>query len=120
MSSDTHDVPKMVGIYKKLFAALVIITALGIGIAFLRLPVWLAVAIAVGIIFLKGKVVLDAFKHLLAGRPALVITFTLTAILVAGLLLLPLLNHEGYIVGTQDISKQLQEQDKPAEAHHGD
>ena len=118
MSSSTHDVTKMVGIYKKLFLLLTVVTVLGIGIAFLHMPLWLAIVVALGIIVFKSKIVLDCFKHLLGGRQLLVMVFGLTAIFVLGLLLLPALNHEGYIVGTQDISKELQMQEKPMEGHH--
>ena len=104
--------------WRWLFLTLVLITALGIGIAYLHLPVWLAVVIALGIILIKSKVVLDSFKSLLTGRHLIVITFLLTAFFVAGLLLLPFFNHEGYLVGTQDISKEIQMQEKSAEGHH--
>ena len=118
MSSTTHDVSKMVGIYKKLFLLLTMVTVAGIGIAFLHMPVWLAIAAALGIMAFKSKIVLDCFKHLLGGRQVLVVVFGLTAIFVLGLLLLPVLNHHGYIVGTQDLSKELQMQEKPVEGHH--
>lgn len=111
--SDTHDVSKMVGIYKKLFIFLVLVTALGIGVAFVHLPVWLAILIALGIIAIKTKFVTDAFKHLLVGKNGLVILFALTAIFFLGLIILPLFNHNGQIVGTVDLSKEIQMQDAP-------
>ena len=124
--SDTHNVSKMVGIYKKLFLVLAVVTAIGIGIAFLHLPIWLALVIAFGIMLVKGKVVLDSFKFLLAGRHVLIITFALTGIFFGLVVLLPLFSHEGPIVGTQDISKEIQMEqsiaaakEKPAEGHHG-
>ena len=116
---NTHDVPQMVSIYKKLFALLVVITLLGIGIVFLHLPLWGAVLIALGIIALKGKIVVDSFKQFLIGREALMILFGLTLVFVAGLLTLPLLNHHDRLAGTEDISKQLQMEEKPMEGHHG-
>jgi heme A synthase len=119
--SNAHEVSKMVEIYKKLFLLLIVVTAVGICLAFLRLPLWLAVIVAFAIMAFKGKIVLDSFKHLLTGRHVLVLTFGLTIIFFATLVILPLLNHEGQIVGTQDISKELQMQEKPAEAakNHG-
>ena len=118
MSGTQEDVLKMVGIYKKLFLVLTIITILGIGITFLHMPVWLAIVLAFGIIAIKSKVVIDAFKHLLTGRNVLILTIALTGVFLVALLILPLLNHEGYITGTKDISKELQMQEKPAEGHH--
>ena len=116
--SNTHDVGKMVDIYKKLFLLLTVVTAAGIGVAFLHMPVWLAVMFALVIIAFKSKIVLDSFKHLLTGRQLIVMVFGLTAIFALGLLVLPVLNHHGYIVGTEDISKELQMQEKPAQGHH--
>ncbi len=118
MSSNAHDVPKMVGIYKKLFVLLVAITFFGISVALLHIPLWIAVLIALSIIVLKSKIVLDSFQHLLVPRSALVILFGLTAVFFIVLLLLPLFNHQDRIVGTQDISKQLQMEEKPVEGHH--
>ena len=117
MSSSNADVPKMVRIYKNLFLFLVAITGLGIAIAYIHGPVWIAIAVALVIIVYKSKLVLDSFKHLLQGRHLLTIVFALTAIFVAGLLLLPVLNHEGFLLGTVDISKQLQMDEKPVEGH---
>lgn len=118
MSTDTHDVPKMVALYKKLFTILGVITALGIGMAFLHMPVWLAVVAAVAIIIVKGGVVVDVFKPLLATRPILVIVFGLTVFFVIGLIMLPVIN-KGTIVGTHDLSKEIQMQQQPVEVHHG-
>ena len=118
MSSDTQEVSKMVGIYKKLFTVLVIITALGIGIAFLHMPIWLAVTIALAIIFFKSAVVVESFKHLLVGRQVLVLTYGLTLCFLAGMVLLIWFNsNHGRITDTVDLSKEVQMQEKPAAEH---
>lgn len=117
--SDLHDVPKMVGVYKKLFTILITITVLGIGVAYLHLPAWLAIILALGIIALKGAAVWSSFKHLLTGKSALLITFGLTAIFFAGVVILPCLNQNGHITDTVDLSKEYQAQQKPVEVHHG-
>ncbi len=119
-SSNSEDVSKMVVVYKKLFLVLAVITALGIGIAYLHVPVWVAILIAFIIMAIKGKVVIDAFKHLIVGRNLILVLFGLTAIFFVAVIILPLLNHEGYIVGTEDLSKQIQAETKPVETgHHG-
>ena len=120
MSSSNQDVSKMVEIYKKLFLVLAVITALGIGVAFLHMPVWLAIVVAFAIMAVKSKIVIDSFKHLIVGRNVIILLFGLTACFFLTLLLLPYFNHEGYITGTQDISKQVQAEEKPmVEGHHG-
>ena len=113
-NANSPDTSQMVGIYKKLFGLLSIITLAGIAaVYFFYIPVWLAVACGLVLIAVKSTIVLGSFKQFLAGRNIIVIVFSLTGIFVLGLLLLPLLNHSDRLVGTQDISKQ-------QEPHHGD
>jgi len=119
--SSSHEVPKMVGVYKKLFLLLTSITCLGIIAALLHLPVWLAVVIALGIIAIKGKFVLDAFKDLLTPRRALVILFALTGFFFLTVLLLPFLNKKDHLVGSEDTSNLYQTEQTHAGGHtHGD
>jgi hypothetical protein len=119
VTSEAHDVPKLVGIYKKLFTILVIVTLLGIGIAYLHMPVWLAITIALLIIFFKAAVVVELFKQLLVGRWMLLLTFGLTLFFFAGLVLLPMLNHKAHITGAIDIGLEYDMAHKPAGGHHG-
>lgn len=117
-ASEEHDVLKMVGIYKKLFLSLVLITLLGIGVAFMHLPVWVAVVIGLTIMIVKSTVVIESFKHLLVGRWAIILIFTLTVMFVIPLVLLPLMTREGSLVGTVETSKALEAEQLPA-GHHG-
>lgn len=109
----------MVGIYRNLFFLLIVVTAAGIGIAFLHIPVWIAVGVALAIIMVKAALVWGAFKHLLAGKQVLFITFGLTAIFFAGLLILPFINSQDHLVGTEDLSRQIQMETHPAAAGAG-
>jgi hypothetical protein len=117
--SDTHDVPKMVAIYKRLFLVLILITAFGIGLAYLRLPVWPAIGLAVAIIIYKSGVVLSSFKHLLVGRYAIILSFALTFSFFLALLILPWWTHKEELRGTEDLSKRVQMDEIPAEGNHG-
>lgn len=118
MSSNSPDVAKIVAMYKKLFILLATITLIGIGIVYLKFPVWIAIVVGLLIMAIKTKIVLDAFGHLLTGRNGLTILFGLTAAFFITLIILPLLNHEGQLVGTVDLSKQIQMEQQPASAHH--
>ncbi|MBI3602572.1 MAG: hypothetical protein HY209_06760 [Candidatus Omnitrophica bacterium] len=121
MSSNPHDVPLMVSVYQKLFLWLSIITLIGIALAFLHISVlWLVIVLGIAFIITKGLIVFESFKSLLTGRHVIVIVFILTAIFVIGLLFLPVLNHHDYIIGTDDISKQLLMEQKDEGPHHGD
>ena len=119
MSSNPHDVPVMVSAYKKLFVWLSIITLMGIAIAILHVPLWIVLAVGLTLIITKSLIVYESFKKLLVGRNLIVIVFILTGIFVVGLLFIPVLNHKGYLVGTEDISKQLLMEQKAEEPHHG-
>ena len=117
--SEHPNVEKMVSIYMRLFLLLVSVTALGILLSALHMPVLASVFVALSIILFKSSIVYDAFKGLLVGKNILVLVFSMTGIFFLTLLLLPFFNHEGRIVGTVDISKEIQAQEKPMEGHHG-
>ncbi len=126
MSSDVQEVPKMVGIYKKLFLLLTVVTAIGILVSYWHMPIWLAVSLAMVIIVWKSGVVYGSFQHLMGNRMSLLLVFGMTLFFFAGLLLLPLFNHGGFIVGTTDLSKEVQMQQmqqapkkEHGEGHHG-
>jgi hypothetical protein len=107
MSSDSQNIDPMISTYKKLFLYLSIITILGIAFVFLRAPIWIVITVGLLFIIVKSAIVIESFKKLLIGRNSLVIIFGLTITFLIALLLLPALNHQGYLVGTEDTSKQL-------------
>ena len=120
-STNSPSTSQMVGIYNRLFALLAAITVAGIvAVYFFHIPVWLALLGGLALIAVKSTLVLESFKQFMVGRNTIVIVFTLTGIFVLGLLLLPVLNHHGFLVGTQDLSKQLQMETKEEAPHHGD
>ncbi len=123
MSANTNSpsTSQMVGIYSRLFGLLSVITLVGIAaVYFFHIPVWVAMAVGLVLIALKGTIVVDSFKQFMVGRNIIVMVFTMTGIFVLGLLLLPVLNHSDRLVGTQDISKQMQMETKEGGGHHGD
>ena len=103
----------------RLFLLLVSVTALGILMSALHMPVLVSVFTALSIILFKSSIVYDAFKGLLVGKNILVGVFLMTGFFFLTVLILPLLNQESRIVGTVDISKEIQAQEKPMEGHHG-
>jgi len=111
----------MVGIYTRLFGLLSVITLVGIAaVYFFHIPVWVAMAVGLALIAVKGTIVVDSFKQFMVGRNIIVLVFSLTGIFVLGLLFLPLFNHMDLLVGTRDISKQMQMETKEGPHHHGD
>lgn len=120
MSSDPKDVNPMVSTYKKLFLILSVVTIIGISVVLLHVPLWAVLLVGLFFMFLKSVFVYESFKNLLIGRNIIIMVFVLTAVFVLGLLLIPVMNHQGYIVGTEDISKQLMMEQSQQEKKHGD
>lgn len=112
MEPHPHDVSPMVATYKRLFVILSLITLIGIAVAVVHVPLWVLLSLGLIFILVKSMTVYRSFKHLLIGRKLIVIIFVLTAIFVTGLLLLPVLNHQDSIVGTQDTSRPLMMEQK--------
>ena len=71
-----------------------------------------------GQIFIRDGVY-DSFKSLLPGKIALLIVFGLTGVFFLALVLLPILNNKGHIVGTIDTSKELQAEQLATTPAHG-
>ena len=118
-NSSSHS--QMVGIYTRLFGLLSVITLAGIAaVYFFHVPVWAAMAVGLALIAVKSTIVVDSFKQFVVGRNIILLVFSLTGIFVLGLLFLPLFNHIDLLVGTQDISKQMQMETKEGPHHHGD
>ena len=120
-NTDFPSTSRMVGIYTRLFGLLSVITLVGIAaVYFFHIPVWVAMAVGLALIAVKGTIVVDSFKQFMVGRNIIVLVFSLTGIFVLGLLFLPLFNHMDLLVGTRDISKQMQMETKEGPHHHGD
>ena len=122
-STPQEDIKPMISTYKKLFLTLSIITVLGIAIVLLHVPLWIVLLIGITLMIIKSVAVFESFKKLMVGRNAIIILFSLTLVFLVHLLLLPVLTHQGSIVGTVDISKQLMMDEpaaqEPEEGHHG-
>ena len=120
-SAGSPSTSQMVGIYSRLFSLLAVITIGGIAaVYFFHIPMWLALLAGIALIAIKSSLVVDAFKQFMVGKNVILIIFGLTICFVIGLLFLPLANHASRIEGTQDISKQLQMEEKPEATHHAE
>lgn len=116
--SQEHEVPKMVAVYKKLFILLISVTAFGIVLTVIHMPVWITIILSLGIIAVKGKIVYDSFKGLLVGKNILTLTFALTIFFFLMVIILPALNQKNHITGTEDISKAIQAEQPIKKGHH--
>ncbi len=122
MSSNTNSpsTAQMVGLYSKLFTWLSIITLAGIAaVYFFHMPLWLVMSIGFLLMAIKSTLVVELFKQFMVGRNLILMIFALTISVIIGLLILPVLNHGGQIVGTEDTSMQIQMETKQEPVHHG-
>jgi cytochrome c oxidase subunit 4 len=83
MADTTHmsmeDVKKHVRVYMTVFGALAVLTVVTVGVAYLHLPIWPALIIALIIATIKGGLVASYFMHLISEKKViywvLVVTF---------------------------------------------
>jgi caa(3)-type oxidase subunit IV len=77
------------------FAALLGLTLVTVGLSTLHLPRPLAIALGLSVAAVKGGLVLAVFMHALQERRALKLLLGLTAVLLLAVLLLPVLTSPG-------------------------
>ena len=92
MSMDSaEDIKKHVKVYLMVFAALMVLTVITVGVASLSLTIPLAIALALVIATVKGSLVASYFMHLVSEKSPIYWTLMLTAVFFVALMFLPLL-----------------------------
>jgi len=89
--ADHVDIDKHVRTYMIVFGSLLVLTVLTVAVAYLDLPVWGAVAVALFIAAVKGSLVACYFMHLISEKKFIYLSLALTIFFFIGLLLLPIL-----------------------------
>jgi cytochrome c oxidase subunit 4 len=100
MEDHAVDVQKHVRIYLIVFAALMALTAITVGIYYLELSVPASIALALLIATIKASLVACAFMHLISERKLIYAILILTGLFFLALLLLPAVTSLGDRVGT--------------------
>ena len=91
------DIDRHVRIYITVFAALMVLTLVTVGVSYLHLPVALAVTVALMVATVKGTLVACYFMHLISERRLIYAVLAITAIKFIVLLALPAFTHSnGY------------------------
>lgn len=90
---ETESVRRRTRSYLLVFAALMVLTLLTVGVAYLHMPPALAVGVALAIALLKGSLVAGVFMHLFAERRVIHWMLALTAVLFLVLLVYPALSE---------------------------
>jgi len=99
--SDGHtiDIGKHVRIYMIVFAALLILTVVTVGVSYLHMSVVAAIALALVIAAIKGSLVACYFMHLISERKLIYAVLLLTVVFFVALLFLPVLTSVDVKIG---------------------
>ena len=92
MSVDSaEDIKKHVKVYITVFAGLMVLTIVTVGVSYLNLAIPLAITLALIIATIKGSLVASYFMHLVSEKSPIYWTLMLTAVFFVVLMFLPLL-----------------------------
>jgi len=97
----THDVAVHVKGYLAVFATLLVLTMVTVGVSYLHLPETPAVAIGLTIAVVKAALVAMFFMHLKGERPMVYWPLGLTAFLFVALIVCLLLTEADHLFGTR-------------------
>ena len=88
-----EEVQRQVKIYVRVFLALGILTVLTVGVSYLKLPLSMAIAVALFIAAVKSSLVATFFMHLVSEKKIIFLILALALFLFLTVLLLPVLSH---------------------------
>lgn len=89
---DVDSIKKQTRAYIMVFGALMVLTVLTVGVAYLHMPVWLAIGVALVIALFKGTLVAGIFMHLFDERKLIYWVLALTVLFFLVLLFYPTLS----------------------------
>ena len=90
--SSEQAIKRQVQTYVRVFIALAMLTVLTVGVSYLKLPVVLAVTVALFIAFVKGSLVAAFFMHLASEKKLIFSILILAAVFFLFLLLTPFMH----------------------------
>ena len=105
MSEGSHDVKKEVARYFLVFGALLILSALTVGVSYIHFGVALAVTIALVIATVKGSLVASYFMHLSHEKKLIYVVLVFTVFFFISMMALILSAYHDKLVGTEDLNK---------------
>lgn len=103
MGSTAAEIKKHVQLYMMVFGALLVLTGVTVGVAYLDVGILLGIVIALFVASIKGTLVACYFMHLLSERGMLYWILALCALFFLILLLLPVITtHDNPMAGFVD------------------
>lgn len=100
-ASHADDIKKHTKTYINVFLALLVLTAVTVGVSYVHLAVPLAITVALIVATVKGSLVASFFMHLNGEQKAIYAALILTAVFFVVLMLLPVLTHMDHIGTSQ-------------------
>ena len=94
MAHDAADIDRHVRTYVMVFASLLVLTGLTVGVYYLHLPVLPAIGLALVIAAIKATLVACFFMHLISEKHLIFAVLLLTVMFFVVLLLLPTLSSD--------------------------
>jgi cytochrome c oxidase subunit 4 len=94
MAHDAADIDRHVRTYVMVFASLLVLTGLTVGVYYLHLPVLPAIGLALVIATIKATLVACFFMHLISEKHLIFAVLLLTVMFFVVLLLLPTLSSD--------------------------
>jgi cytochrome c oxidase subunit IV len=88
-----EDIKKSVRTYVMVFAALMVLTLVTVGISYIHLPVHMAIAAALVVATIKGSMVALFFMHLSHERKLIYYSLALTVVFFVFLMFIPLFTN---------------------------
>ena len=95
MDDHAVDVQKHVRVYLIVFAALMVLTAVTVGVYYIEMSVPASIALALLIATIKASLVACAFMHLISEKKLIYAVLALTVVFFIALLLLPVMTSIG-------------------------
>ena len=90
MTHDAAEIDRHVRAYVVVFASLMVLTAMTVGVYYLHLPVWPAIGLALTIATVKATLVGCFFMHLISEKNLIFAVLVLTVVFFLVLLTVPL------------------------------
>jgi len=100
MTHDAAEIDRHVRTYVMVFASLLVLTGVTVGVYYLHLPVWPAIGLALLIATVKASLVGCFFMHLISEKTLIFAVLVLTVVFFVVLLALPTLTSDLFQVRT--------------------
>ena len=88
-----EDIQAHIKLYKKIGAALLVLTVVTVAISYIDLAIPLAITVALIVAITKGSLVASFFMHLIGERKSIYAALALTAFFFLVLIFIPILGH---------------------------